>query len=274
MCAEPTCKSEGHHRVERVVAYIQKAIEDRSLAPGDQLPPERDLARQLRLSRATVRSAIGYLAAMGVIRIRHGVGTFIADGPPEIGRSSMDMMGALHGFQPWQMFEARIILESSLAALAAERGGDSDLAAMAEEVAEMYATCDNPAEYLIHDVLFHRTVARASGNPILAGLMETIAAALYDDRRKTVENTRSLREAAGIHRAIYRAIRSGDAARARERMAEHLRRAEVAQVREKAGPPAGIPSSAPDQEHALPGRSSGVRHTQAAAMASSKPAAG
>lgn len=220
------------HLIEQVVAYIRNGMEERSLAPGDRLPPERDLARQLRMSRTTVRSAIGYLAAMGVLKIRHGVGTFVADGPPEIGKISLGMMGVLHGFQPWQMFEARMILESSLAALASKRRGDADLAAMSEEVVEMYATCDDPAQYLIHDVMFHRMIARAAGNPILAGLMETVATALYDDRRKTVENTRSLRESAEVHREIYRAIRGGDAIRARALMAEHLKRAEVDQVRE------------------------------------------
>jgi GntR family transcriptional regulator, transcriptional repressor for pyruvate dehydrogenase complex len=224
----------GKHLVERVVGYIRNEIEGRALHSGDRLPPERDLARKLDVSRATLRSAIGYLAAMGVLTIRHGVGTFVADGPPEIGKSSLSMLGALHDFQSWQMFEARLILERSLAALAARRGQERDFAAMAEEVAEMFATCDDPEEYLIHDVLFHRTIARASGNPILAALMETVAAALYDARRETVKNTGNLRESAEIHREIYRAIRSRDDARAHDLMEQHLKRAEVAQINEEA----------------------------------------
>ncbi len=62
-------------------------------------------------------------------------------------------MSALHGFQSWQMFEARIILESHLAALAAERGKEEHYAALAEEVAEMFAAIESPADYLIHDLL-------------------------------------------------------------------------------------------------------------------------
>ena len=226
----------GHYLADRVVEHIRTAIEAGELKPGDRLPPERELAHQLSISRATLRSAMGYLAAMGVLKIRHGVGTFIADGPPEIPRSSFTMMGALHGFQSWQMFEARVILERSLAALAAERGGEADLAAMAEEVAEMFATCDEPAEYLVHDVLFHRIIARASGNPILAALMETVVAAMYDARRKTVEYAVDLRESAEIHRAIYRAIRSRDAAQATKLMEKHLKDAEAAQLKEMAAP--------------------------------------
>jgi GntR family transcriptional repressor for pyruvate dehydrogenase complex len=225
----------GHPLIEKAIGFIRKAIEDQTLQPGDRLPPERELARELKISRATVRSAIGSLAAMGVLKIRHGVGTFIAEGPPEIGRSSLSLMGALHGFQSWQMFEARVILERSLAALAAERGKKGDFAALAEEVAEMYATQGTPDEYLIHDVLFHRLIAHASGNPILAALMETVAAAFYDARRKTVEHAVDLQQSAEIHRDIYRAIRSHNAARARGLMEKHLKDAEEAQLSEMRG---------------------------------------
>ncbi len=142
--------------------------------------PEREFARSLKISRASLRTGIGYLAAMGVMKIRHGVGTFVADGPPEFGKASLSLIGALHGFQSWQMFEARIILESHLAALAAERGKEEHHAALAEEVAEMFAAMNSPADYLIHDLLFHRIISQASGNPILAAIIETITSALYD----------------------------------------------------------------------------------------------
>lgn len=234
MSADSTSGS-GHPLAEQAIEHIRKAIEKRALQPGDRLPPERELAQQLNISRATLRSAIGYLAAMGVLKIRHGVGTFVADGPPEIGQSSFSLMRVLHGFQPWQMFETRIILERSLAALAAERGEEADFAALAEEVAEMYATRDDPGEYLIHDVLFHRLIARASRNPILGALMETVVRALYDARRKTVEYAVDLHESAEIHREIYRAIRSRKPERARQLMEKHLQDAEAAQLREMTG---------------------------------------
>ena len=219
----------------QVVDHIHKLIEDGTLQPGDKIPPEREFAQMLKISRASLRTGIGYLAAMGVMKVRHGVGTFVADGPPELGKSSFDLMGALHGFQPWQMFEARLILESNLAALAAERGKEEHHSALAEEVAEMYATVDKPSDYLIHDVSFHRTIARASGNPILAALMETITSALYDKRRKTVERSRDLRESAELHREIYKAIRGRKPAEARRLMEQHLRLAEAAQSIEDEG---------------------------------------
>lgn len=221
------------HVTMQVVNHIRSMIEDGSLKPGDKIPPEREFARKLNISRASLRTGIGYLAAMGVMNVRHGVGTFVANGPPEIGKSSLTLLGALHGFKSWQMFEARLLLESGLAALAAERGKEEHLTVLAEEVAEMYATVNDPEEYLIHDVRFHRTIAQASGNPILAALMETITTALYDDRRKTVELSRNLKDSADTHREIYRAIRAKNSAEARRVMERHLELAKTAQDSEE-----------------------------------------
>jgi len=217
------------HRTMQVVNHVRSLIENGTLQPGDKIPPEREFARSLKISRASLRTGIGYLAAMGVMKIRHGVGTFVADGPPAFGKASLSLMGALHGFQTWQMFEARIILESSLAALAADRGKEEHHAAMAEEVAEMFAAIDTPTDYLIHDVLFHRIIAQASGNPILAAVMETVTSTMYDKRRKTVEHATDLRESAEMHREIFRAIRARKPDEARALMEEHLRLAQIAQ---------------------------------------------
>ena len=217
------------HRTMQVVNHVRSLLENGTLRPGDKIPPEREFARALKISRASLRTGIGYLAAMGVMKIRHGVGTFVADGPPDFGEASLSLMGALHGFQSWQMFEARSILESSLAALAAERGKEEHHTALAEEVAELFATLNVPADYLIHDVLFHRIIAKASGNPILAAIMETVTSSMYDRRRRTVEHATDLRESAEMHREIFRAIRARKPAEARKLMEEHLRLAQVAQ---------------------------------------------
>src|SRR5690348_9363877 len=246
-------------RTMQVVDHILRLIENGTLQPGDQIPPERDLAQMLKISRASLRTGIGYLTAMGVMKARHGVGTFVADGPPELGKASLNLMGALYGFQPWQMFEARFVLESHLAALAAERGKDEHHSALAEEVAEMYATVDRPADYLIHDIRFHRTIAQASGNPILAALMETVTSALYDARRKTAEHSLDLHQSTESHREIYKAIRARKPAEARKLMEQHLKMAEAAQgaearVRKKTRPGAANASrerrlEVPDGRH-------------------------
>jgi len=219
----------------QVVNYIRAKIEDGSLKPGDRILPERELAKELKISRASLRMGIGYLAAMGVMKVRHGVGTFVADGPAEFGKSSLGLLGALHGFKSWQMFEVRNLLETTLAALAAERGSEEHFTLLAEEVAEMYATIDDPAEYLIHDVRFHRTIAQASGNPILAALMETVSTALYEDRRKTAERAKDRKSSLDAHREIYRAIRTANPVEARKAMERHLQSAENELAIEQAG---------------------------------------
>ena len=223
----------NNHRTMHVVNHVRALIENGTLQPGDKIPPEREFARTLKISRASLRTGIGYLAAMGVMKIRHGVGTFVADGPPDLGKSSLSLIGALHGFQSWQMFEARILLECNMAALAAERGKEEHHAAMAEEVAEMFATLESPLDYLIHDVLFHRIIAQASGNPILAAIMETVTSSMYDKRRKTVERATDLRESAEMHREIYRAIRARKPEEASRLMEQHLRMAQAAQGMER-----------------------------------------
>lgn len=220
------------HRTMDVVTHIRALIKNGTLKPGDKLPPERELARSLKISRASLRAGIGYMATMGIMKVRHGVGTFVADGPPEFGKAYLGFMEALHGFQSWHMFETRLILEGNLAALAAERGREEHCTALAEEVAEMFAALESPEDYLIHDVLFHRIISQASGNPILAVLMESITSAIYDARRRTVEHSTDLRESAEMHREIYRAIRAKNPADARKLMEQHLRLAQVAQEME------------------------------------------
>ena len=87
--------------------------------------------------------------------------------------------------------------------------------------------------YLIHDLTFHRVIAQASGNPILAAINETITSALYDARRKTVERSTDLRESAEMHRELYRAIRSRKPQEAHNLMEQHLRMAQIAQGMER-----------------------------------------
>ncbi len=220
----------------QVVEHVRALIASGEVKPGDRLPPERELARKLQISRSSLRAGIGFLSAMGVLKSRHGAGTFVSSGPPALDSNSLSVLGVLHGFLPWQMFEARLVLEASVAALAAERATDEQIAELAEEVAEMYASLDDPAEYLIHDVRFHRTIARAAGNPILAALMETITANLYENRLHTVHNSQDLKESAELHREIFRAIRSHNPAAARKTMEQHLNLARVAQAAESTLP--------------------------------------
>jgi GntR family transcriptional repressor for pyruvate dehydrogenase complex len=209
---------------EQVVAHVRTLIERRALRPGDRLPAERDLASQIGVSRPTVRAGLHALAAMGVVQARRGSGTFIPEGPPALASGPLSFLAALHGFSRDEMYEARRVLEIGAAGLAAERASSDQLAALADEVASLFALMHEPQRFLVHDVNFHRTVAASSGNPILAALIEMVSGLYYDQRRKTAERAvqRDRRAAAEAHRRIYQAIRARDAESARRAMHDHL----------------------------------------------------
>jgi len=101
---------------EIVVQHVRALIERGELRPGDRLPPERELAVQLGVSRPSVRAGLRSLAAIGVLQTRHGAGTFITDGPPTLGSEPLSFLAALHGFTRDEMFEARRALEVGVAA--------------------------------------------------------------------------------------------------------------------------------------------------------------
>lgn len=207
---------------EQVVEQIRALIGSGQLRPGDRLPAERELCKQLGISRPSLRAGLRMLVAHGVLRARHGSGTYVADGPPSLDSEQLSLLAALHGFTFDQMFEARRVLEVQVAGLAAERATAEHLATIAEETAEMYAALDDPQQYLIHDIKFHRAIASASGNPILATLVEMVSAVMYDQRRETIGRAHDFKESAEMHQRIYRAIRSQKPDAARQAMHDHL----------------------------------------------------
>ena len=221
----------------QVVEHVRRLIEAGQLRPGDQLPPERELAQRIGVSRPSLRSGLRSLQAMGVVHSRQGAGTFIADGPPRLGEGPLRFLAALHGFTRDDMFEARRVLEVGCAGLAAERASAEQLTVMAEEVTGMFASLGEPQEFLRHDVQFHRAVAAGSHNPVLATLIDTLAELVFETRVRTVERATDLKESAEMHRRIYRAIRANDSERARHEMSEHLNLARQAQAREGETPP-------------------------------------
>lgn len=207
---------------ELVVHHVRELIERGQLGPGDRLPAERELALQVGVSRPSVRAGLRALAAMGVVLSRHGAGTFIRGGPPTLGSEPLSFLAALHGFTRDEMFEARRVLEVGVAGLAAQRATGDQLASISEEITGMYASMDDPQAFLVHDIRFHRAVATAAGNPILASLVEMVSGIFYEHRKRTADHGRDHKEAADLHRSIYNALRSRDPERARRAMDEHL----------------------------------------------------
>ena len=217
-----------------VVAHIRQLIDRGALGPGARLPAERDLARLVGVSRPTVRAGLRTLAALGVVRSRRGSGTYIPDGPPTLGAEALSFLAALHKFTVDDVYEARRILEVGAAGLAAERATPEQLATLADEVAGLFASLNDRQVFLVHDINFHRGIAAASGNPIVASFVEMVAALYYERRRMTAERAvdRDLRDAADAHRQIYQAVRAKDVEQARRLMSEHLMRARSYQAKE------------------------------------------
>jgi GntR family transcriptional regulator, transcriptional repressor for pyruvate dehydrogenase complex len=108
---------------DEIALQLRGMLHRGELIPGDRLPPERDSAKMLGVSRPTLRAGISCLAAVGALRSRPGAGTFVveAEGCPSLDSGPLRMMASLHGFTSAEMFEARQSLEMAIAALAAEQ---------------------------------------------------------------------------------------------------------------------------------------------------------
>jgi GntR family transcriptional repressor for pyruvate dehydrogenase complex len=145
--------------------------------------------------------------------------------------------------------------------LAAKRASAEHTAAVAEEVASLFASIDDPQEFLVHDIRFHRAVAAASGNQIIASLVEMVSALYYEHRRDTAARAtdRNLRDAADLHRGIYQAIRKHDIDQAQTLMNRHLLHSAAYQAQEDQ--PLGIQAARPPRSGRSPRRRAGATGT-------------
>jgi GntR family transcriptional regulator, transcriptional repressor for pyruvate dehydrogenase complex len=209
---------------ERVAGQLRGLIEAGSLQAGEQLPSERELAEQLGVSRSTVREAVQFLGALGLVEIRHGSGTFVrteGDLPSE-----WLQWTKRHQLEVHELLEVRRGLESVAAELAAERS--HDLEVMEAALADMETAIHGPdvPGLVAADLSFHTALAAASGNTALRHLTESLGRELLRERgaiwSEPGRPERSLRE----HRRIYEAVRAGDALGARTALVDHLRSVE------------------------------------------------
>lgn len=221
---------------ENVVAYVRDLISSGDFKPGDRLPAERELAQQIGVSRPSVRAGLQALAAMGVVESRRGSGTYISTGPLVLSSGPLQLLAILHGIPRAEIYEARRILEGRTARLAAERAAGESLAEVSEEVMGMFASTDDAQGFLLHDIRFHRAVARASGNLVLSALVEMVSAIFYEQRKETASRDRDLRVSAEQHRRIYQAIRDREPDAAEREMDAHLQAALHRQELEERNP--------------------------------------
>jgi GntR family transcriptional repressor for pyruvate dehydrogenase complex len=210
---------------EQVVARLRHLVDAGVLHPGDQLPSERELSDQLQVSRGTVREAVQFLHALGIVEIRHGSGTFV--------RGAQDAQSLRTEWRRWtrrhadrvhELIDVRRALEGFAAELTAARGDGSALATMAGALAQMedaMATRDVPA-LVQADARFHRALCEGSGNRALVELADALAAQLVRERAATWDLGGRPQRSSDEHRAIYDAVRSGDGIGARAALLAHL----------------------------------------------------
>jgi DNA-binding FadR family transcriptional regulator len=194
------------------------------LAPGDRLPSERQLAARFGVSRPTVREALGALESRGLVVTRQGSGTFVCErdalGVAEVSESDDS---------PAELMESRLVLEVAVARVAAKRASSSpdELEAVRVTVEAMERVADPETLPDALDRDFHRAVARLTRNEYLIAtldpLWETMGQSLFVTLLRRSWSAEATRRTAGEHRAVYEALRSGDAELAAFAMERHLR---------------------------------------------------
>lgn len=198
------------------VRTIQQMIVDGRLAPGQRLPPERELSEQLGISRPTLRETIRALVGLNILESRHGAGTFVAALSTAALLEPMRFVMALNERTIGELFEARLLLEPALAALAAQRATPEQAAAMRAAI--------GGADQVAADVLLHRLIAEASGNALLAAMLESLSGLGRSSRSLTAGRPGVHGRTAGDHAAIVDAVERGDPEAARAAMTAHLER--------------------------------------------------
>lgn len=204
---------------EQVVDQIQAWIAQNGLEVGDRLPPERELASRLGVSRATVSQALVAMEVVGMVSVRHGDGVVLVEPA-----GSAKVVNALrrHAQQLPEIIEAREALETKLAALAAGRRTESDLAAMDEALAFMERDIASGGRGVEADERFHAAVTAAGHSPLLARLMAEISDLIRETRISSLSQPDRPVNSLRGHRKIADAIRAGDAEAAALAMQEHV----------------------------------------------------
>lgn len=211
-------------RLYRVVAdRIDALIRGENLAAGTRLPPERELATRLGVSRASLREALIALELGGRVEVRGGSGIYIAAGEvvqPEIKTVEI-------GPGPFEVLAARRMIEPEVCAMAARVATDGAIDAILRAVEEMERNHDIYTSNEAADREFHLSIARASGNSALAGTIDYLweqRGRLWHRLKEHFQTEQLRQETLLDHRRIFAAIAGHDPAAAKSAMRAHLER--------------------------------------------------
>lgn len=196
---------------DEAIEKIKDMIVRGELSPGSRLPPEKDLAERLGLSRSSMREAVKALEVIRVLDVRRGDGTYVTSLEPKLLLEAISFVVDLHDDDSLlEIFAVRRLLESHATGLAAQRADDDDIAALDAEIGAMAP--DTDIESLVeHDMRFHSEIARLAGNTYLESLLEsltsqTVRARVWRGLTQAGAVERTLAE----HRAILDAIADHD----------------------------------------------------------------
>jgi GntR family transcriptional repressor for pyruvate dehydrogenase complex len=215
--------------VEQLIQFI----EDESVSVGQLLPPERELAEQLGVSRATLSQALVALEVLGVIEVHHGTGATVISRP-----SLASVIRGLHEHSSRlpDIIEARRTIEVKLAELAADRRTDEDMKLIDDALQSMADEIAGGARGVNGDELFHGAVTAAAHSPVLAQMMGLIHEMVLESRIESLGQPGRPQQSLQSHRNIAEAIRNRAKDAAAAAMDHHLHMvSEVALLNERHG---------------------------------------
>ena len=212
---------------QRIAEQIHGLLRAFALKPGDRLPSEIALARQLGVSRPSVREALIVLETAGLIEVFTGSGSYVREPPP--GRRGLPWEDAADpGPGPLGQFRARLLLECELAAEAALRITAAELAGLEAIVARIERAVAETARVGPDHFLFHERLAEASGNSVLAAFVRDLLAMnrgpLWQTIRGRADTAAALGEGVAFRKRLIEILRRRDARGARAAMRQHLER--------------------------------------------------
>jgi GntR family transcriptional regulator, transcriptional repressor for pyruvate dehydrogenase complex len=204
------------------IATIKAMIVRGDLRAGQRLPAERELAAQLGVSRPSLREAIRALITLNILESRHGEGTFVSSLEPDLLAEPIDFVMQVDDGGIAAVFEARHVLEAGIAALAAERATDLELAELEDYVSAGRAKLDDPEAFIEHDIEFHDRLRRAARSPVLSSMLGSISTLAVEMRRRTAQSQAVRARAHADHARMVKTLKARDPEAARLAMIAHL----------------------------------------------------
>ena len=224
-------------RAARIATQLVELIDLQKLNPGDRLPPERQLADLLEVSRPSLREALHILQAQGLVQIKHGQGTFVQE-PIVAQELRASMMTKTHGLN--ELFDAREVLEVPASKWAAEKATKEDIRLLRTTLNQIdTVTASHPIDFdqlQLLDAKFHLTIVGVASNRFINQTLNV----LQDVMRMSMETTLRLPGRSEIsrreHSEILTAIENGDGELASRLTLKHItgaRKTAVADAKEK-----------------------------------------